>query len=330
MAKSEMRYRVKILLYEIEPVIWRTLSVPGSMTFENFHKVIQKAMGWEDKELHEFRYGKGKNLIDVIATPHDDIVAGGKFDDERKFTLDDFLTRRRVPVRMLYRYDFLEDWVHELTFEAKEDILNMPSTREKILDAAWDLFAEEGFEAVSIRDVTNAADVNLSSVSYHFNGKNGLVDEIVEKAFVPLNIHRIRLLKEAGEEVGNVEDVSLTKIVECFVRPALRPDEYGGDIKMVTQLVARYLINPNAVIPKSLMDTIDSVYKIFSIAICSQCPELDAKKALRNLYYSMGAAFLYHSFAWLVDENCTKDRGEQMDEYLDDVVDFCVKGFKKD
>jgi len=97
------------------------MSVPGSMTFENFHKAIQKAMGWEDKELHEFRYGKGKNLIDVIATPHDDIVAGGKFDDERKFTLDDFLTRRRVPARILYRYDFLEDWVHELTFEAKEE-----------------------------------------------------------------------------------------------------------------------------------------------------------------------------------------------------------------
>jgi len=121
MAKSDMRYTVKILLYEIEPVIWRTLSVPGSITFAKFHEVLQKAMGWEDKELHEFRHGKGKNLIDVIATPHDDIIIGGKFDDERDLTLNDFLGRKRLPTRMLYRYDFLEDWIHELTIQSKEE-----------------------------------------------------------------------------------------------------------------------------------------------------------------------------------------------------------------
>ena len=116
-----MRYTVKILLYEIEPIIWRTLSVPGSMTFAQFHETLQTAMGWENKELHEFRYGRGKNLIDVIATPHDDIIAGGKFDDERELTLNDFLARKRLPMRMLYRYDFTEDWVHELTIVSKEE-----------------------------------------------------------------------------------------------------------------------------------------------------------------------------------------------------------------
>lgn len=119
MAKSEMRYTVKILLYEIEPIIWRRLSVPGSMTFGEFHETLQKAMGWENKELHEFRYGKGRNLVDVIATPHEDIIVGAKFDDERKLTLGDFLARKKLPMRMLYRYDFAEDWVHELTIESK-------------------------------------------------------------------------------------------------------------------------------------------------------------------------------------------------------------------
>jgi len=205
----------------------------------------------------------------------------------------------------------------------------MPSTREKILTAAWTLFSEEGFEAVSIRHVTTAADVNLSSVSYHFNGKSGLIDEIVIKALIPLNKHRIRLLKEAGDEVGNIEDVPLNRIVEAFVRPALRPEEFGGDIKMVTQLVARYLINPHASIPPLLMETMENVYKIFTIVIASQCPGMDLQKALRNLFYSLGAAFMHHSFAWLADENCQKDRGERMDDYLDDVIDFCVKGFKE-
>lgn len=121
MAKIANRYTIKILIYEIEPTIWRKVSVPGSITFAKLHEVIQKAMGWENKELHEFRYGKGKNLTDVIATPHDEVVAGGKFDDERELTLDTFFGRRRLPMRMLYRYDFTEDWVHELTFESKQE-----------------------------------------------------------------------------------------------------------------------------------------------------------------------------------------------------------------
>ena len=121
MSKKSSRYTVKVLVYEIEPLIWRRLSVPGSLTFANLHKVLQQAMGWENRQAHEFRYGKGRNLTDVIADPADDVVSEGKLTDETQFTIDEFFKHRRVPMRMLYRYDFTEDWVHELTFEEKEE-----------------------------------------------------------------------------------------------------------------------------------------------------------------------------------------------------------------
>jgi hypothetical protein len=79
-------------------------------------------MGWEDKQAHEFRYGKGRNLTNVIAKASDDIVVEGKFTDENDVTIDQFLSRKKMPLRMLYRYDFLEDWVHELVFEKKVEL----------------------------------------------------------------------------------------------------------------------------------------------------------------------------------------------------------------
>lgn len=112
-------YELKILLYQIEPAIWREVSVPASATFRQLHEVLQAAMGWEMKHMHEFRHGKGRNLTSVVATPDEEIVEGDDFRDENTTTLKELLGRKRFPTRMLYRYDFREDWIHEVTFKKK-------------------------------------------------------------------------------------------------------------------------------------------------------------------------------------------------------------------
>lgn len=55
--------------------------------------------------------------------------------------------------------------------------------REKIFQAGKELFAEKGFEPVSVRDITGAAGVNASMVSYYFGGKEGLYEAIFEGGF---------------------------------------------------------------------------------------------------------------------------------------------------
>jgi AcrR family transcriptional regulator len=52
-------------------------------------------------------------------------------------------------------------------------------TKEKILNAALELFAEKGPEGTSIRDLAKAADVNLASVNYHFSTKMNLYREVL-------------------------------------------------------------------------------------------------------------------------------------------------------
>ena len=120
MSKLPTKYTLKIFLYEVSPQIWRRFTISGDSSFSELHEIIQLAMGWENKESHEFRYGKGRNLTNVIASKDEDIAVEGDFHDESELTVDGFFNRRRLPFRMLYRYDFLEDWVHELVFEKKE------------------------------------------------------------------------------------------------------------------------------------------------------------------------------------------------------------------
>ncbi|WP_143296580.1 helix-turn-helix domain-containing protein, partial [Burkholderia pseudomallei] len=48
-------------------------------------------------------------------------------------------------------------------------------TKARILDAAEDLFIEHGFEAMSMRQITSRAAVNLAAVNYHFGSKEALI-----------------------------------------------------------------------------------------------------------------------------------------------------------
>ena len=52
----------------------------------------------------------------------------------------------------------------------------------RLMDAALDLLAERGESAVTLRELTNAAEANVAAVSYHFGSLKALCDAAVEHA----------------------------------------------------------------------------------------------------------------------------------------------------
>lgn len=59
--------------------------------------------------------------------------------------------------------------------------------REKLLAAGTQLFAQKGFAAVSIRELSQAAETNSALISYYFGGKEGLYAAVLEKQFAPVD-----------------------------------------------------------------------------------------------------------------------------------------------
>ncbi|MFD8308677.1 TetR/AcrR family transcriptional regulator [Streptomyces sp. NPDC059690] len=98
------------------------------------------------------------------------------------------------------------------------------ATRELILTAAERLFAERGVNAVSNRQVSEAAGQgNNTAVGYHFGTKTDLVRAIVRKHATQIEEIRAGLL--AG--IGDSPDVR--DWVDCLVRPVPRHlGELGG------------------------------------------------------------------------------------------------------
>ena len=104
---TERRYLLKISLMHIEPEIWRRAIVPGSITLDRLHDVIQIIMGWQDCHLHQFTIGN-KNYSD-----DPEIKAAGL--DEERFRLVDLV--RQKGRKFKYLYDFGDCWFHEITIE---------------------------------------------------------------------------------------------------------------------------------------------------------------------------------------------------------------------
>lgn len=57
----------------------------------------------------------------------------------------------------------------------------MSTTREKILDVSLEMFSQRGYSAVSIRDICKCVGIKESSVYYHFESKQNIFDELLNK-----------------------------------------------------------------------------------------------------------------------------------------------------
>jgi len=102
---------------------------------------------------------------------------------------------------------------------------NGDQTKEKILDAAEELFGALTFDTVSLRDITNRADVTLALASYHFGTKDNLFGAVVARRADILN----RMRRKRLEELEHEDSTSIEALLDAFLRPLFTQTLNGGD-----------------------------------------------------------------------------------------------------
>ncbi len=75
-------------------------------------------------------------------------------------------------------------------------------TKQRILAAALNVFAEQGYNAATLREITSAAGVNIAAVNYHFGSKQALMRAVFGRLARPVNELRLKLLDEYEEQAG--------------------------------------------------------------------------------------------------------------------------------
>lgn len=198
------------------------------------------------------------------------------------------------------------------------------STKDRILGAAEELFAQYGFSGTSLRQVTSRADVNIAAVNYHFGSKENLVNEVFRRRMDEMSDQRLSALKAAMAD-GNAE---LEPILAAFVEPALAmaQDRHGGASFM--RVIARAYAEKNDALRKFLSDHYGHVLREFARAIATVVPQLSKEELYWRLDFLAGALTYAMSDFGLIKRPSGSSDATHRARAARELIRFAAAGFR--
>jgi AcrR family transcriptional regulator len=107
-------------------------------------------------------------------------------------------------------------------------------TREKLLEAAGQVFAEHGFHAATVRQICSRAKANVAAVNYYFGDKAQLYEEVLRNAFRTVHDARMRDALTSMQP----ED-ALRRAIGYMLNRILDPGRPNWAMRLITHEIAQ-------------------------------------------------------------------------------------------
>ena len=151
-------------------------------------------------------------------------------------------------------------------------------TRERLLEAGLRLFATHGYESVSTRQLTRAADANIAAIAYHFGGKQELYQSVAERLVAetePLFGPVLAALTD-GVHTARGDRPTLARVAAAFARGMLMG--FVGDERMRWRaaLMTREFTQPSETFAIVFKGRIEPMHKAVT-QLCAAALERDAE-----------------------------------------------------
>lgn len=208
--------------------------------------------------------------------------------------------------------------------------MSQPDTKQRILNAAEQLFARDGYHVTSLRSITAAAEVNLAAVNYHFGSKESLLEAIIERRLNPLNkvrLGQLDTLLQKAAEAGIVP--SCREVLRTFVEPTLRLREQGSGKENFVALVGRILAEPQGIAMSIFMRHMESLMVRLFQALELSLAGVSRQVLFWRIHFVLGSlshVMRCHERHSIVPEDVSIDMG--VDEEIELFLDFAVAGME--
>jgi AcrR family transcriptional regulator len=168
------------------------------------------------------------------------------------------------------------------------------ATRERLLAAAADLFAERGFRGATMRAIAARAGTNLAAANYHFGSKQALYREV---AFASFSALEGRLDREGLRP----DDATLARLsrgaLEDLLRSRLRAllDLLLASPGLHATLMLRELCDPTPALREIARRFIAPMRREMEALVHALAPQLSKSDAERCVHSIVGQLFFYRT-----------------------------------
>lgn len=144
-------------------------------------------------------------------------------------------------------------------------------SRARILSSAGKLFAARGYNGVSMRELAQAAKVNLGAINYHFGGKRKLYHETVQQLIEDIGPVFGPIIRQLREDVGAAagDRQMLASIVESFLRSMFHAVLGKRSMRWQMAFLLREFHQPSREFPMILRDRIGPMHDAVGLLVAT-------------------------------------------------------------
>ena len=171
----------------------------------------------------------------------------------------------------------------------REGNLIQSKSKRNLLDAAEKLFADRGFDAVSVRDITQLAKANVAAVNYHFGGRDGLIAVLVTRYITPVYEERTARLDNLEKKWAG-KAVPVEEIIDAYVRPLItlvRKSELSE--RLFCKLIGRIFSMQAKGIPHEVNEQFRVQSERFTRAFAKALPTVGPEDLAWRIHFMIGA-----------------------------------------
>jgi len=156
-------------------------------------------------------------------------------------------------------------------------------TPQRLLDAALDVFAEQGYQAATIQEIVKRAGTNIAAVNYHFRDKANFYAEVIVYGCESDAARPDFLVAEQPEQ-------QLFAFIQWFLQRGLKI----GSESLLDQIHMQELANPSPVLDKVVEKLIRPVHWQLREIVSALLPENSTEETVRFHCFSViGQCNLY-------------------------------------
>lgn len=200
------------------------------------------------------------------------------------------------------------------------------ATIARLEASAIELFARNGYEGTSLRDVATRADVALSTIDRHFGSKLQLFNAIHARIWKEMSAERQSLLR-APTSVDASDRPTLDAVLHALIHPVVKraiDDEQGAPVVRLLREFNAMQIHMGLKNPPGQA----AMAERFVVAFMQTCPNLTRNRAVWVLSFVISTMLSTQLLDGWLDESKPKGRVESVSEVTNMMSEFCRGGIR--